>query len=386
MPVILLALLAAFASLSSVDTSSTSNHPSRLLLSARRLKRLQRDRERQTVRWVNFENRVKSVPDSPERGFELALYFAVTNDKPRGLEAVQWASQHPCEKRQVGLILDWVEDLIPEDRQKALSSQSCTPAGGTFTKLRNDVLFGSSKSVDFFSFTPELESKLTDPKQLYALVEYLDMVRSTKRIDLRESDRQFFGDLPIRFLLSMRPEELEHPSWQAHVAALALVGLDPNLSSSQFLQGWAMEDRYTLQDGPGVAYEFLWADPYLPGVSYQNMDPWLYDANGHLIARTDWTAQACWISIGSGIQDQKCPADWQAKRMTFGRLTLVPMLNQCVDLPNSPNNQTFMLWKMAPGKALSYEQSDQKESATADKSGLWRVTPNAHGKVCLGTK
>jgi hypothetical protein len=45
----------------------------RLLLTPQRLRRLQRDRARQTLRWQNFEARVQSVPDSPERGFELAL-------------------------------------------------------------------------------------------------------------------------------------------------------------------------------------------------------------------------------------------------------------------------------------------------------------------------
>src|SRR5438270_2219228 len=60
---------------------SAQTEPPRLLLTPKRLKRLQRDRERQTERWINFEKRVNAVPDSPERGFELALYFAVTHDE-----------------------------------------------------------------------------------------------------------------------------------------------------------------------------------------------------------------------------------------------------------------------------------------------------------------
>ena len=35
-----------------------------------------------------------------------------------------------------------------------------------------------------------------------------------------------------------------------------------------------------IREGPGVAYEFFWADPYLPGVGYQNLDPWVYDRPG----------------------------------------------------------------------------------------------------------
>ena len=64
----------------------------KLLLTSKLSKRLMRDRERNTPRWVNFENRVKSVPDSSERGFELALYFAITKDASRGHEAVAWAN------------------------------------------------------------------------------------------------------------------------------------------------------------------------------------------------------------------------------------------------------------------------------------------------------
>ncbi len=76
-----------------------------------------------------------------------------------------------------------------------------------------------------------------------------------------------------------------------HVAALALVAIDPNLPASQFLQSWALEDTQTLREGPGVAYELLWADPYLPGVGYQNMEPWVYDDHGRLFARANWEAK-----------------------------------------------------------------------------------------------
>ena len=54
------------------------------LLTAQQLKRLGRDRERKTERWSNFQHRIDSAPDSPERGFELALYYAVTHDDQAG--------------------------------------------------------------------------------------------------------------------------------------------------------------------------------------------------------------------------------------------------------------------------------------------------------------
>ena len=139
---------------------------------------------------------------------------------------------------------------------------------------------------------------------LYEMCEFLLAARSSTRNDLRNDEPQFFSHLPKEYLLSLKPEQVEHPDWMAHIAALALVSIDPNLENSQFLQGWAMEESQMLRDGPGVAYEFLWADPYLPGIAYQNMDPWTYDAAGSLFARANWDAKSCWMGCcaqrGSG--------------------------------------------------------------------------------------
>ncbi len=155
-------------------------------------------------------------------------------------------------------------------------------------------------------------------------------MRSLNRTDLRESDPHFFSLLPKEFLLSLQPDQVEHPDWMAHIAALALVTLDPNLENSQFLQGWAMEDSQMLRDGPGVAYEFLWADPYLPGVAYQNMDPWIYDPAGRLFARTDWEHDACWISVSpKWHNEQNC-----GKSVTqFGTLTLTTLRSPARPFP-----------------------------------------------------
>ena len=104
---------------------SGSGSYTRLLLTPKLLRRLQRDRQRQTVRWQNFEQRVETVPDSPERGFELALYYAITHDQQRGREAVQWAVAHPCERRQLDLALDWVGNEIPQEDQVRLKQAHC---------------------------------------------------------------------------------------------------------------------------------------------------------------------------------------------------------------------------------------------------------------------
>jgi hypothetical protein len=214
-------------------------------------------------------------------------------------------------------------------------------------------------------------------------VELLSVLRAATNDDIRLAAPQFFRNLPEEFLLSLKPEQVEKPDWMTHIAALALVSLDPNLESSQFLQGWAMEDRQTLREGPGVAYELLWADPYLPGIAYQNLDPWLYDGErGRLFARSGWTLDACWIGISKAqVKALNCPPGWQEKATEFGSMTLVPMSGKCLEVSHQPGRQHVILWKLQPGEGISYRDKKDEESR-ADSSGLWYPGLNVEGKVC----
>jgi hypothetical protein len=384
----------AFSLMLSISSCSTpvnaQDHSPQLLLTPKRLKRLQRDRERQTARWINFENRVNAVPDSSERGFELALYYAVTHEENRGKEAIQWALTHKCATRQIALILDWCGELATGDERRKLTAPDCLAGirhGAAHLESARDALFMRivrAEDVDRLYTGSELEqSALTDPRELYAACEYIEAVRETQRVDLREDDAAFFKILPAEFLLAMKPAELAHPPWQASAAALALVSLDPNLQGSQFLQGWAMEDRQMIQEGPGVAYELLWGDPYLPGVSYQNLDPWSYDPSGRLFARTDWNPDACWIHISNhGLDEVNCPAGWRQKAQTFGRMTLVPMVEPCTEVPRVKGREAVMIWRLQPHQKISYINEKKQVSSQADAAGLWPLPGYIEGKIC----
>jgi hypothetical protein len=223
-----------------------------------------------------------------------------------------------------------------------------------------------------------------DSKELYAAVEYLSAAKTVERTDLREEDPRFFSSLPVELLLSLKPKQVEHPDWRTHVASLALVSLDPNLDSSQFLQAWAIEDRQTVHEGEGVAYEFLWGDPYLPGVGYQNLDPWFYDeSRGMLVGRSNWMPSACWIRIMPGkVEGELCPSDWETKPLVLGRLTLVPKLDKCVKLPNRDGTQSMIIWKAPSRGKLSYMDGKVQETTSVDASGMWRVPSNASAQVC----
>jgi len=376
-----------------VTLVSAQSESPRLLLTPKRLKRLQRDRERQTVRWIDFENRVNSVSDSSERGFELALYYAVTLNEKCGRQAIQWALTHKCATRQVALILDWCGTLASGEERQKLTAPDCAAAiSGRVAQLEpiRDALFMRivrGENIDHLYTGNQLERfGLTDPRQLYAACEYIEAVRETQHRDLRQDDNVFFQVLPAEFLLSMRPAEVGNPPWQASAAALALVSLDPNLEGSQFLQGWAMEDRQMMREGPGVAYELLWGDPYLPGVSYQNLDPWSYDPNGRLFARTDWNTGACWISISAhGTEEANCPAGWRQHAQTFGRMTLIPMAEPCIEVPRVKGRQVAIIWRLQPRQKITYVNEKKRVSSRADAAGLWVLPGYIEGEVCAST-
>ena len=51
----------------------------------------------------------------------------------------------------------------------------------------------------------------------------------------------------------------------------------------------------------GSMYEFLWANPYQPGLSYFQMPLVFHDAvSGHVFARSSWDEDATWIGYFDG--------------------------------------------------------------------------------------
>ncbi len=385
--------LACLVASVAAQAQETPHIPS-LLLTPKLLRRLQRDRERQTVRWQNFELRVQTVSDSPERGFELALYSVVAHDEQRGKEAIAWALAHKCQRRQAALVLDWMGEAIPPDQRKLLAQPSCQiPAAANRTAgVRNNVFRAIATDQDpqpsiragWPAFRQDVHNtRLLAPKTLYEMCEFLLAARSSTRNDLRNDEPQFFSHLPKEFLLSLKPDQVEHPDWMAHIAALALVSIDPNLENSQFLQGWAMEDSQTLRDGPGVAYEFLWADPYLPGIAYQNMDPWTYDPAGILFARDNWDAKSCWMAISPvGTQQINCETSPVQARQ-FGTLKLLAIASPCLNVSARINNQSVIVSSLKPKAPVTFERNKQRTTEQADPGGMWPVPNDTAGKVCV---
>src|SRR5205814_4439857 len=89
-----------------------TEHP-RLFLNAHRLKLLQREKERRSMRWQQFELLMAGHAPMPEPGFASALYYRVAGDQPSGRAAVTWAlGSAGTDLRQLAIVFDWCQELL----------------------------------------------------------------------------------------------------------------------------------------------------------------------------------------------------------------------------------------------------------------------------------
>jgi hypothetical protein len=87
----------------------------------------------------------------------------------------------------------------------------------------------------------------------------------------------------------------------ARAAGLAMVASDTNATEVQYAQGFLMHDRFMMRDSFGAPYEFLWANPYQPGLAYTLLPGIFYDAQrGALFVRSSWDEDARWFGIVGG--------------------------------------------------------------------------------------
>jgi hypothetical protein len=87
----------------------------------------------------------------------------------------------------------------------------------------------------------------------------------------------------------------------SRASELSLVAYDNNALESQFLQGWLLHDRFSMRSAFGAPYEFLWANPYQPGLSYFHVPLRLHDTRtGQLFLRSSWEEDAAWLGYTQG--------------------------------------------------------------------------------------
>jgi hypothetical protein len=333
--VVLFAHLALFAQ-DEVDYKAYTESP-RLLLNSRRLRLLKRERERESMRWQQFHVLMAGKAAMPEPGFAGALYSIVSGDPT----TCRTAASGPLDPRQSALVYDWCRDHLPSATRQQLESRLrralASPIGGildarnrAFAALATADLDPAASEQSLRGlvelwWNPKIAPVLKTGRQpfssresLYALVELLHVLRDNIRVELRDTAPAWFEQLPALQMLTCYPA-----SWPAaendyripaytkpgdpdlreaalgRATDLALVSYDTNAQPQQFLQGWVILDRFLLRGPFGIPYEFLWANPYQPGLSFYYM-PDLYHFHGRLLVRSSWDEDASWFGFWDG--------------------------------------------------------------------------------------
>jgi len=342
--ILLAAGVAARAQQSDEPVTVSAEHP-RLFLRPQRLRLLKRERQRMSPRWQQFESLIAGRAPMPERGFAQALYYQVAGDTAAGQQAIAWALGKESDLRQQAIVYDWCQDLLNEAQRRDLTARleksiAAPPADDSIAVARSRAL-AAIALFDHVPQTPQKELERLVRKwwegglipalkggrdviardDAFPLMELLHAVRDTTNVELRESFPRFFRDFPLEHLLTNYPavfpgadgeyyigaeRQLGDPDLRlaalSRVAELSMVAYDVNAQEVQVLQGWLMHDRFMLRGTFGAPYEFLWANPYQPGLSYY-LAPLIYhDADlGKLFVRSSWDETGKWFGYFDGV-------------------------------------------------------------------------------------
>ena len=321
----------------------SADHP-RLFLRPARLRLLRRERDRTSVRWQQFDGFISADAPMPETAFAHALYFQISGNREAGRKAVSWALGPGTDLRQLALVFDWCQELLSDAERRALITRieqrmAQTAPDESISAVRSLAL----AAIVLFDHAPQTPNRelqritriwwerkiapalnagknVISRDDAYALWELLHAVRDSTNLDLRESCRKFFKEFPIEHLMSYYPAPFPgedndfrigmmtqsgEPDLQqaalSRAADLAVVAYDTNAEESQYLQGWLMHDHFMMRGAFGAPYEFLWANPYQPGLSFTHV-PLIYHSaiSGRLFVRSDWEDTAEWFGYFDG--------------------------------------------------------------------------------------
>lgn len=339
------------AAASRPETFKVYSESPRLLLRPQRLRLLRRERERQSLRWDRFEMLWTASAAFPELPWVQALRFRIADDREAATRAVAWAvgagdENRADELRQMALVGDWCESLISGDDKRQLFGRleraaAASPAAKSLAEARSRLFAAVAISEDRPEVTRKAIEALFDGfwngvlvaglrsaqatvpnADAYAMLEILHVFRDNLNFDLRDTFPAWFKQYPLLHLMAHYPAPWPGPDNQVRVPAdekiatagpdvrkaslsraaeLAMVAYDSNAASSQLLQGWLTNDRFLMRDAFGIAYEFFWANPYQPGLSYEKIPLALHDEiGGQLFVRSSWEDDAAWVGFFGG--------------------------------------------------------------------------------------
>jgi len=409
-----------------------TDHP-RLLLRPARLRLLQRERERTSVRWQQFDGFVAGDAPMPESAFAQALYYQVSNNTAAGRRAIAWAlGRAATDLRQLALVFDWCQNLLTDAERRDLAARigrrlAETSADDSVPAVRSRVL----AAVALFDHVPqvpnrELEQVVRDwwgkrvapallggrrvitREDAYPLWELLHALRDSTNIDLRESCPRFFKEFPVEHLVSHYPPPFPGEDNDYHIGAsshpgepdlqqaafsraaeLAMVAYDTNAEESQYLQGWLMHDHFMLRGALGAPYEFLWANPYQPGLSFTLLPVIYHDADsGRLFVRSDWEDGADWFGYFDGVvqlfrDGRITPLNLKtaASPLTF-HTAILYFGSKAANFRTTleEDQESVILVGLAPRRTYQVEIDDEEVSEETTDAGGILVLDLLHGK------
>jgi hypothetical protein len=407
----------------------------RLLLTPQRLRLLQRERERQSPRWEQLDSLISGGAPMSEPGFAWALYYQVTRQANAAKQAIDWAllkdAAEPSVLRQLALVFDWCGPALTPAQSDRLAAKIETALAKPANTSVNDVRGQSARVFAAIALADRLPDQgnailgeivqkwwraqivpglatsrpVLPREQRYALYEMLHALRDNVKVDLRESAAGYFKDLPVAHLTGHYPAPFSAPENEflipvylhdgnpdpadaamSRAAGLAMVAYDTNALESQFLQGWLMRDRFVMRGSLGAVYEFLWANPYQPGLNYDQVPLVFHQPyTGEVFARTSWDEDATWIGYFEGrlqlfrngsLQTLRAGAAVNPVQVGTATVTSAPAQDAA---KFRLQNQTLFVLGLAPRSEYAVEIDDQElEFLNTDAGGTLRVpTPES---------
>ena len=329
-----------------------TDHP-RLFLDAGRLPRLKKETARNSLRWRTLAELAEAGAEFPEKPLLDALLFRLKGSE-RALESARaWSRalagkgiDNAAELRLAALVYDWTHDAADPPEQKALRG-ALAAAMETLLPLANlDVgliragfLAAIAAAGDWEGsesalaqllgahWKNEVEGALArgglvdDGAALIAVLETCHAVRYNLDIDLWERTPAAFQSLAEARLLSYYPFDIDTAEGRARrpavfggdegraraeaplyrIAEMLLVAYEANSRAFQFIQGWIRNDSYALRLPSSALYEFVWVNPYLPGLPPQSAPLLVHDkVRGRLFARSGWDDGGMWMGYMGG--------------------------------------------------------------------------------------
>lgn len=351
---LLLLLLVPWIGFSQAGYKVYTSHP-RIWLHADRVRRLEKDVERNSERWVRLQRLINQKTTFPEEPLVQALQFQITGNEDAGRLAVEWAKAlaaspgfaEPVNLRLGAIVYDWCHALLDGDTRDVLAG-ALGKGAQTITKqttpdlasLRSALLAAVAVSGEW-DLAPAVTQQIFEghwepriladlqsgrfldrPVELVALLEMMHVSRRNLDRDLWQQAPDVFTPLPMVIMLGTYPEAVRTPeglfrqsarpttAGQAdpavadafqRMAEMMLVDYENSSASYQFLQGWLRHDLFTLTTPFGAPYEFIWLNPYLPGLSYFSAPTVVHDTvRGRLFARRGWQEDDLWLGYLDG--------------------------------------------------------------------------------------